>query len=152
MIPIENFIYPDDVGKFGTIRKYDVHTGIDLYCEKGSKVHAIEGGIVANIIDFTGNDAGSPWWNSTKAVLIEGKSGVICYGEVEPRVMIGQTINEGDVIAVIKEVLKKYKGRPTSMLHLELYNNKTRDVVRWPIGTNKPQGLLDPTHLIEENE
>ena len=35
-----------DPGGFGTKRKYDVHTGVDLYCEDGDDVYSIEDGVV----------------------------------------------------------------------------------------------------------
>lgn len=115
---LEHFDIPDRCGQFGAVRKYDIHTGIDLYCEEGSIVSALEDGIVVAVEDFTGTKANSPWWNDTKAVLVEGKSGVICYGEIEPCVNVGDLIWAGDTIG---KVLKKNKGRPTTMLHLELY-------------------------------
>ena len=89
MFPLQTkYRWPDKEGKFGAVRKYDVHTGVDLYCESGSAVHAVEDGIVVNIENFTGPLAGSSWWNDTKSVLIEGKYGVVCYGEIEPTVQI----------------------------------------------------------------
>jgi len=47
MKPLNNYILPVDnsQGLFGAIRKHDIHTGIDLYCEKHDIVYAIEDGI-----------------------------------------------------------------------------------------------------------
>ncbi len=36
----------------------------------------MEAGVVVGVEDFTGPAAGSPWWLPTKAVLVEGASGV----------------------------------------------------------------------------
>jgi len=151
MKPLNNYILPVDnsQGLFGAIRKHDIHTGIDLYCEKHDIVYAIEDGVVVNVCVFTGPGAGLPWWNDTKAVLIEGKSGVILYGELDTELMIGDLIKEGDMIGMILTVLKKDKGLPMNMLHLELYERGYRgDGEIWRIGEDKPKFLLDPTKLI----
>ena len=66
--------------KFGAIRKYDVHTGVDLHCEENESVFAIESGIVKYVAAFTGASAGSPWWEDTSYVGILGGSGYIVYG------------------------------------------------------------------------
>lgn len=60
---LSQFRMPDDEGMFGAVRKYDIHTGVDLYCEEGSLVSEYEDGIVVAIEDFTGVKANSPWWN-----------------------------------------------------------------------------------------
>lgn len=134
-------------GKFGATRKYDIHTGIDLICDAGTKIYAIEDGMVVNIEVFTGPNAESPWWNETMAVLVEGESGIICYGEVDPAVEIGQQVKVGDLIGKIMRVLKKDKNKPMSMLHLELYKSGTKNTVWWHIGEGRPNCLLDPSTL-----
>lgn len=134
-------------GKFGAVRKYDIHTGIDLICDVGTEIYAIEDGMVVNIEVFTGPNAESPWWNETMAVLVEGESGVICYGEIEALVEIGQQVKTGELIGKVKRVLKKDKGKPTSMLHLELYKAGTKNTVWWHINERQPDCLLDPSVL-----
>jgi murein DD-endopeptidase MepM/ murein hydrolase activator NlpD len=138
-------------GSFGFVRKYDIHTGVDLYCDEFEPVFAIEGGQVVAIERFTGPSAEdpSPWWNDTKAILVEGKSGVIVYGEIEPvkGISTGLYIEQGQYIANVLKVLKKNKGMHTSMLHVELYTSGTRNTVWWRQG-DKPAQLLDPTNLI----
>lgn len=138
-------------GAFAAIRKFDIHTGIDLYCEDGDKVFAVEDGTVVEIQPYTGEEVGSPWWNYTEAVLVEGKSGVICYGEILPAdgIKIGQPVSSGDLIGSVKQVLKKDKGLPMSMLHFELYRHGTRDTVLWYLNEPQPESLLDPTDLLE---
>lgn len=145
--------FPDEPGRFGAVRRHDVHTGIDLYCEIGQEVVAVEDGVVVAIEGFTGPNADdpSPWWNDTQAVLVEGESGVVVYGEVSSRVWVGMYVRAGSLVGVIETpVLKKDKGRPTTMLHLELMKLGARETVWWGIGEPQPVFLQDPTpHLTE---
>lgn len=137
-------------GGFGAVRKFDIHTGIDLYCCPDQEVYAMEDGEVIDIIPFTGINAGSPWWNDTIAVLIKGKSGIILYGEIESSLKRGDLVKEGDIVGKVKTVLKKNKGLPMTMLHIELYSSYSGDAVIWELGESMPNGLLDPTPLLEQ--
>jgi len=87
MFPLFNYKYKipqeNDLGAFGVKRKYDIHTGVDLYCNHGDVVLSIEEGEVLAIKPFTGEIAGFPWWNDTWGIAIKGKSGIINYGEVK---------------------------------------------------------------------
>lgn len=142
-------LFPDDVGMFGVKRKYDYHTGIDLYCELMTEVKAVEDGIVINIEDFTGPNANSPWWNSTQAILIEGASGVVVYGELEPLVDKLEYVKGNQIIGLITTpVLKRFKNRPTVMLHLELMKHGSTNTIIWL--NEKPDTLLDPTSYLTE--
>lgn len=136
-------------GAFGVTRKHHVHEGVDLYCDEGTPVTAVEDGVVVAIIAFTGTKAGSDWWQDTDAVLIEGASGVVAYGEIESGLKPGQKIGAGELVGHVKTVLQKDKGRPMSMLHLELYEQNTRDVVEWKVGAEKPAPLRDPTPFLK---
>jgi murein DD-endopeptidase MepM/ murein hydrolase activator NlpD len=140
---------PPPHGRFGARRRYDVHTGIDLYAPVETKVRAVESGMVVAIDYFTGPIVDMPWWNNTKAVLIEGKSGVVCYGEVIERfgLLIGDKIKQGEVIAQVVQVLKEDKGLPMSMLHLELHRDYHRNHIwhPWKLDGEMPEYLLDPT-------
>jgi hypothetical protein len=136
-------------GSFGFVRKNHTHEGVDLYVKDGSSVFAVETGVVVGIIPFTGEHADSPWWNDTYAVLVEGKSGVVVYGEIAPCVEEGETLQAGEYVGAVRQVLKKDKGRPMSMLHLELHAHGTRDVYEWTVDGEKPASLRDPTpHLL----
>lgn len=146
-LPFDFTNIPTGQSAFGGIRKYDIHTGIDLFCEAGQIVCAIEDGIVVNVLQFTGG-LESPWWNNTYAAMIESISGVIVYGEIETDLKIGDNIKKGDVIGKVLTVLKNNKGKPMTMLHLELYKHGTRDVVWWNLNEEKPDQLLNPTILI----
>ena len=140
---------PPYEGSFGAIRKYDIHTGIDLYCPLGTSVLAMEDGVVVHVdLDFTGPGGGSPWWNTTGVVMVEGKTGVIAYGEITPAVSVGAEVKAGERIGVVDcPVLKKNKGKPMTMLHLELYKHGARDTVWWHHDEPQPESLLDPEVL-----
>jgi hypothetical protein len=140
---------PNHPGAFGICRHEHVHTGVDLYAPVGCPVYAIEEGKVIAIEWFTGPSINMPWWNDTRAVYIEGETGVYNYGEIQemPWLKIGDTVKAGDVIGYIVPVLKKYKGRPMSMLHIELYDHGYKDDWSvWKIGDPKPEHLKDPTY------
>jgi murein DD-endopeptidase MepM/ murein hydrolase activator NlpD len=136
-------------GSFAVVRKYDVHTGIDLYCELNEEVIACEDGEVVKIENFTGENANPPssWWNETQAVLIEGKLSVLVYGEIKPieGLKVGDFVKAGQVIGNVQTVLKKDKGKPMTMLHFEMYQKGARETVVWNLGEERPETLLNPT-------
>lgn len=142
-----------DPGAFGAVRKHDIHTGVDIYCDADATVYAIERGVVVSVEMFTGQHADSPWWNDTWAILIRGDSGnVVCYGELEPANWIkeGCHVNHGELIGKIIPVLKKDKGvTPVNMLHFELYKPGTTKTVWWHHGDDRPEDLLDPTEMLK---
>ncbi len=138
--------------RFGGVRKYDMHTGQDLYCDPSATVIACEDGVVAKVEIFTGPRADSPWWNETHAVLVEGVSGTILYGEIipAPHLTTGTVVKRGDTIGAVATVLKEDKGRPMTMLHLELYTHNHEGGCWWKLGEPQPATLLDPTqHLLD---
>ena len=148
----------DHPGAFSSIRKHDIHTGVDLYVShENETVYAIESGRVVNIENFTGPEVNSPWWLSTMSVLVEGNSGVFCYGEIEPveGLRIGNKICVGQELGFVKPVLKSGKEKPETiknhsryMLHLELYKKGTTESVWWNLNQQKPKCLLDPTRIL----
>lgn len=139
-------------GAFGKVRKNHIHEGIDLYCEEKENVYAMEAGEIVNVAFFTGLEIDSSWWNTTWCVMVEGQSGVINYGEIKPcdNLKVGDEILEGQQIGCVIPVLKKDKGRPMNMLHVELYSKGTRQHLKeWTIGMDKPENLLDPSGLLK---
>lgn len=139
---------PPHPGSFGCRRKYHTHEGVDLYCQEGDEVFAVESGEVVAIEAFTGPHAGSPWWLDTWAVLVEGETGVFCYGEIRPRedLSVGDSVSVGELLGNATMVLAQDKGRPRTMLHFELYVHGTRSTVAWePPEIPKPSNLRDPT-------
>jgi murein DD-endopeptidase MepM/ murein hydrolase activator NlpD len=140
------------VGSFGVRRRFDKHKGIDIYAPVGTPVFAVEEGKVVDVCPFTGEKAGYPFWEETVGVYVYGKSGIVVYGELQDtNLKIDDVINAGDLIGHVGKVLKKDKGRPMSMLHLELHYHNYIHTAKWDINEKySPVGLQDPTeHLIK---
>lgn len=140
-------------GAFGYARHQHIHTGVDLYAPMGCPVRAMEDGRIEAIRWFTGPEINMPWWNSTRAVYIDGETGVFNYGEILEisSLKVGQIVKQGETIGFVMPVLRKYKGRPMSMLHVELYDHGyTDDWGEWKIGSPKPEHLLDPTDALTQ--
>jgi hypothetical protein len=152
--PIQNEYKLSDTpphGRFGAIRKHDIHTGYDIYCKEFEPVHAIEDGVVTDICYFTGTKATPPmpWWEDTMAIGVEGKSGVILYGEVVPFITLGENVKEGEIIGFVKRVLSKDKGLPMTMLHVELYEHGYRgNWTIWEEDGERPLGLLNSETIL----
>ena len=153
---VEIPIHPH-MGAFGVRRRHDVHAGVDLYANVGTLVYPVEAGIVVAIDPFTGKDADCDWWEDTWAVYVEGESGIVCYGEIlpNPNLKIGDKIEvssgliyPNNLIGTVLRVLKKDKGRPTSMLHLELHKKGFIHGTHWEKGKEKSENLLDPTQYL----
>ncbi len=119
---------------------------------------------MSNIIWFTGTNASlqssssataatANWWNDTKAVIIEGVSGAVLYGEVDSEcitVKIGDKVQAGQKIAaVVTSVLKYNKGRPMVMLHLELMIHGSTEALWWTNMSDRPVQLRDPLPLLK---
>ena len=142
----------EELGAFGVKRKFDVHTGVDLYCNEGDEVLAIEAGEIIAIEWFTGIPVDMPWWNDTHALAIKGEIGIINYGEIRPNryLKVGDLVEEGTVLGWVVPVLKKDKGKVPSMnmLHLELYSEYDGEWALWELDKPKPNNLLDPTYLL----
>lgn len=145
-------------GAFGYKRSYYYHQGVDLYVQDPATVKAVEDGVVVAIEDFTGPPAGHDHWLYTQAVLVEGESGVVCYGEVKPfeYVEVGLKIKKGENFACVAPVLLPGMERPDIpghsrwMLHFELYKHGTRETARWHHDDLQDPNLLDPTEKLTE--
>jgi hypothetical protein len=155
-LPNKLLVLPDPgaVGDFAFRRSFYHHPGVDIYCDFGQEVQAIEDGTVVHIENFTGPNANppSPWWHETFSILIEGRLGVLGYCELKPlpHIQVGMKIKEGDLLATIVPVLKKDKGNGTTMLHFEHYMHGTRHHVTWVLDTVKPLELLNSRFLLED--
>lgn len=138
---------PGHPGSFGYVRKNHVHEGIDLYCQDGTPVRTVEAGKIVARFPFTGPLAGSPWWLDTECIMVEGASGVVLYGEITPLwyLKVGQTVSAHEHIGNVTRVLAKDKGRPMSMLHLELHARGATFGPAWDIDQPAPVTLRDPT-------
>ena len=150
-------------GAFGFQRKHDVHDGVDIYVpeflERGDaqvRVKAVEPGTVIAVEHFTGPQIGMPWWEYTDVVLVEGKSGIVGYGEIRPRVEVGRKLRRGDEVGWVTEVLKHRKrredipGHSRRMLHLALYEPGHRDWKAWTVGADVDDHV-DPTPLLQDS-
>lgn len=143
-------------GAFGFQRRVNWHPGVDLYTRDGEPVYAIEKGVIVGTGVFTGPKVGTPFWETTHYLMVEGKTGVFNYGEIyESLFEVGEEIEESQNIGYVKRVLFEHKLRPDipghscSMLHLELYTHGTTEPVHWH-QFQKPSNLLDPTpHLLQ---
>jgi phosphopantothenoylcysteine decarboxylase len=151
-------------GAFGFHRRHSHHTGVDLYVKCFPNyniasgvytVFAVEGGTVVGYEKFTGPQDNSPWWNNTDAVLVEGKSGVVCYGEIGSHVSVGQKVKRGDVVGYIVPVLPEGKERPDipghsrAMLHFELYKQGVREASKsWKHDQPMHDYMTDPTPFL----
>lgn len=143
----------DHPGAFGVKRKHHTHEGVDLYCDQGEAIFAVQTGRVICIMPFTGPAAGSPWWLPTDAVFVQGSSGIVVYGEVVAKCVEGQFIARGELVARARRVLVNDKGLPTTMLHLELRDPRFPAAFcpfDWANGAQQPEWLRNPTqHLLE---
>ena len=150
----------NEPGAFGAVRKFDIHEGVDIYCEKHSKVYAMEDGEVVASYHYTGNAAKCDWWNDTWCIKIKGKSGVITYGELEmPEYnrklpSVGTFVKAGDFIGVVGQVLKDGKKRNdirnhnVCMLHIELRTENCH-IDGWKLDEDRDKRLLDPTPYLK---
>jgi hypothetical protein len=142
-------------GGFGTKQKFNFHTGVDLFCKHLQPLAAVEAGTIVALQDFSKNknkqEQNNPRYNNTRVILIEGKTGVVAYCNVQEaeNIKIGMKIDAGDIIGNVVRVNKNKRENDICMLHLELYEHGTRKRVSWSFVFPKPVHLLDPTeHLV----
>jgi hypothetical protein len=138
-------------GAFGVRRKFHTHEGVDLYAPEGTVVFAVESGRVIAVKPFTGPHAGPTLghWLDTWAVFVEGPSGVVVYGEIMPVCDVGIAVEGGTPVGHVIPVLRKDKGRPRAMLHIELRQTGVTADIEWLDNDRRPNGLLDPTALLQ---
>lgn len=139
---------PPHPGAFGVRRKHHSHEGVDLYVPQGTPVRAVEAGTIVAIKPFTGPHAGLDCWLDTWAIFVSGASGTVVYGEVAAHTKVGQMVVAGELLGVVIRVLRHDKGRPMSMLHLELRGHGNTDDIEWLDHENRPAALLDPTPFL----
>lgn len=142
---------PPHSGSFAKVRKNHIHEGIDIYCNNNDSVYVIDSGIIVGIYPFTGEIANSPWWHNTYCICIQSDNFMLNYGEITPNanLKVGDHVKTGQEIGKVKTVLKKDKGLPMSMLHLEMYTKETvKPITEWALNTTQPLQLLNPTQLL----
>lgn len=153
-------------GSFGAVRKFDIHKGVDLYCEHGDSVYAVEDGEIVDTGVFTGPNANCAWWLETFYIVVKGKSGYVIYGEVgvdtvSALMAVGNVhVKAGQRIASVINVLPLEKkradipGHSNAMLHLELlseYVDPKRKSSDWSLSKPRPKWLLDPTAYLKNS-
>ena len=144
---IPNFNEP---GAFGAVRKFDIHEGVDIYCEKRAGVYATEDGEVVASYHYTGNAAKCDWWNDTWCIKIKGKMPE--YNRRLPSV--GTFVKAGDLIGVVGQVLTDGKKRNdirnhnVCMLHVELRTENCH-IDGWKLDEDRDKRLLDPTPYLK---
>lgn len=146
-------------GAFGAVRKFDIHEGVDVYTHDGADVYAVENGTVTAIYEFTGKKADCDWWNETWCIKVEGKSGVVTYGELkQPSIVnVGDKVRAGKVIGHVTPVLRPEKYRPdirnhsVAMLHVEL-RKETCHLDGWKLDGERDKRLLDPTPYLKSKD
>lgn len=113
----------DHVGAYQAVRKHDTHMGVDIYGVYGEPVYAMQDGVIESCDQFTGPEIGMPWWNTTYQVTVNTGDQSILYGEVYPNFSVvtpNAVICKSEIIGWLIPVLRRNKGRPMTMLHLEL--------------------------------
>lgn len=147
-------------GAFGAIRKFDIHEGVDIYTHDGADVYPVEEGVVTAVYEFTGKNANCDWWNPTWCIKVQGKSGVVTYGELaKPRdgIQVGKKVYPCICIGDVTPVLKPEKYRPdirnhsVAMLHLEL-RTETCHLDGWQLEGQRDKRLLDPTPYLKSKD
>lgn len=148
---------PLEPGSFGFKRTFDRHTGVDIYCEAGTAVRAVENGVVVKIGQFTGKSVGSEWWNETEYIAIRSNHHTVLYGEVEvdKKWKVGDRVWTAQILGKVVPVLPDNKLRPDirnhscSMLHIELYTELEDEPVVCGNDNQHAKHLLDPTPFLK---
>ncbi len=162
---------PSDGGPGGFLedRNDRVHCGIDIYARRGTKVYAIEQGLVTQVSIYTSPDVIS-YWLETYQIIIKADSGLFYrYAEVEKSIVSsGKRVHEGEIIGFVGQVLNpllisddspkyiqqlKNKGR-VSMLHLEIYSREpacSEEYLggNW-FGKEIPKELINPCCILKD--
>lgn len=151
MKPLKEYNLPslESQNCFAAKRKHDYHTGVDLFCEENDEVYSMYDGIVTSVIEFTGYSE-SPWWNDTLAVMVYHPEiqKTFLYGEILTKIKVGRTVKAGQEIGRVKTVLKKDKGKPMTMLHMECYKGLQNNAVWWYHDKKCPNNLEDITKYL----
>lgn len=121
--------------------------GIDFETEPDQIVQSIERGLVIGIED----------WNTkskTKAILIRGASGVICYGNIKLNkdLDIGTQVDKRQHIG-FTSLKKKKNGTKTAkaFLRIEWYTRKTKKRPKWYMDEPAPRNVINPTQQFVTN-
>jgi murein DD-endopeptidase MepM/ murein hydrolase activator NlpD len=156
-------------GSFWEDRGDRHHCGVDIFAPAGSRVVAVEPGVILSTTITTSPDL-ERYWNRTFALVVSTDSGLYCrYAELaDLEVGEGDTVKEGMLIGHVGAVINPARvdgcaplyiqrlklASHLSMLHFELYSAMP-SASRCYYGGNwfcgkRPIGLLDPTAYLQE--
>lgn len=135
------------------------HAGVDLLTEgaelEGTKVVAIESGVVTGIIKMFYPFNGRRDWTSAVLVYNKDQKHTVNYGEVGVyHVSTGETEDLGEKIEIGAELVPGdtigilHKMDEQAMVHLELYEGEVTRNTRWYAGQVKPDALINPQDFI----
>ena len=158
-------------------RKNHIHTGVDIYCHHENKpVFPFEDGEIVNMGQFTGEQIGMPWWNTTWFIAVKSGDFVTVYGEIQIELeqdenddgiysgvyypnykyKVGDHVTTkdrlGHVIPVVNNRHPEYQNHNTKMLHVERFEADKFNIgfhQPWDEGTPMPEGLLNPTEFLK---
>ncbi|MFP4543372.1 MAG: M23 family metallopeptidase [Candidatus Kapaibacterium sp.] len=156
-------------GSFAEDRGDRYHCGMDIYAPAGTKVLAIESGVVIDSGVFTSGE-GNIYWNTTYFIAVKTIKGpVIKYaelGEIYPAK--GEIVSAGTSLGAVGTVLardlidksapeyiqKLKEARKTSMLHLEIYRGNEYKLRNYKGGnlfeSRLPECLIDPAEYLAD--
>jgi polyhydroxyalkanoate synthesis regulator phasin len=156
---LSNWVFPleisvdipnqNEIGAWGSQRDKDKHRGIDLYAPEGTKVIAVENGIVSDIFNVPPPED-APSGKETQAIAIDGPSGRATYAEIKanPNIKVGDKITQGQSIGAVTKIHDEESDIPNSMLHFQLSSGGPVD--EWI--KEKPKNLLNPTDMLQRSK
>jgi murein DD-endopeptidase MepM/ murein hydrolase activator NlpD len=111
----------NEIGAWGSQREKDRHRGIDLYAPEGTKVLAVENGVVSDIFKVPPPED-APSGKETDAIAIDGNSGRATYAEIKvnSNINVGDYITQGQMLGVVTKIHDEESDIPNSMLHFQL--------------------------------
>lgn len=148
---------PVGAGQTNSIGSEEYHNpnllkcGIDIVCLPNVSIYAVESGIVVSIETFFDNKK-KPWISSSKALLVAGDNGVVCYGNIEPcdEIEVGMKVSRGQPIGkTVSWFSKPSKSEQgDTRLRFELYRHNTKQRPKWRFDGPLPKSVLNPVPLL----
>jgi hypothetical protein len=150
---------PPHPGAFGDVRLRHIHEGVDLYTLPDTPIYAIEDGLIVGVTPLSGGATRNAYWHDMEAVLVQGKSGLLVYGELAPLKGLApaQKVKAGELLGHIypkgyhyKNTNRKDEDEDHRFFHLELHHPEIRLPTKWLVDQPKPETLHDPTPFLME--
>lgn len=148
-VPVES--YKEGMRKFGSNRASGKrkHAGCDLYAPVGSKIFALDDGVILEHKSF---------YLNTNQITIKHTNFIARYGEVKPNgkgivkgLKVGSKVKKGQHIGYVGELVFA-SGTRMSMLHLELYSGTAKGPLtdRKNLPYQRRSDLIDPTSILDK--